>query len=82
MDRTHVFVISLHVFTGILTEIAAYTTLDEHDHIDVGQQLEFYAHMFQHGVPREIWQYNNARDRDSNSRLLTQLLRKFSKNVG
>jgi len=39
-----------------LTEIAAYTALDEHDHINVDEQLESYMRMFQHGIPRETWQ--------------------------
>ena len=51
MDRTNALVISLCVSAGTLTETAAYTTLDEHDHINVGEQLESYMHMFQHGVP-------------------------------
>jgi len=35
---------------------AAYIALNEHDHINVDEQLESYTHMFQHGVPRETWQ--------------------------
>ena len=54
MSRTHVLVISLS--TGTLTETTAYTALDEHDHINVGEQLESYACIFQHGVPCETWQ--------------------------
>jgi len=41
---------------GTLTETTAYTALDEHDHINVGEQLESYMCMFQQGVPRETWQ--------------------------
>jgi len=57
IEWTHVFVISLCVSAGTLTETAAYIPLDEHDHINVGEQLESYTRMFQHGVPRETWQY-------------------------
>jgi len=52
----YVLVISLCVSAGALTETIAYTALDEHDHINVGEQLEFYMCMFQHGVSRETWQ--------------------------
>jgi len=50
----HVLVISLCVSVGTLTETIAYTALDEHDHINIGEQLESY--MYQHGVLRETWQ--------------------------
>ena len=48
----HVLVISVCVSVETAT---AYIALDEHDHINV-MQLESYMCMFQHGVPREIWQ--------------------------
>jgi len=56
MDRTHVFVINLWVSAETLIETTVYTALDEHDHINVGEQLESYMCMFQHGIPRETWQ--------------------------
>jgi len=52
----HVLVISLCVSAGTLTETTAYTALDEHDHMNVGEQLESYMFIFQYGVPRETWQ--------------------------
>jgi len=56
IERTHVLVISVHASAGTLIETAAYTALDEHDHINVDEQLESYMLMFQHGVSRETWQ--------------------------
>jgi len=56
MDQMHVLVISLCISAGTLTETAAYTALNEHDHINVDEQLESYMRMFQHGIPRETWQ--------------------------
>ena len=32
--------------TGTLIEAIVYTALDEHDHINISEQLKFYAHMF------------------------------------
>jgi len=46
MDRMNALVINLYISTGILTETAAYTALDEYDHINVGEQLESYMRMF------------------------------------
>jgi len=44
--QTLVLVISLCVSAETLTEATEYTALDEHDHINVGKQLESYARMF------------------------------------
>jgi len=46
MDRMHVLVLSLCVSVGTLTETTAYNALDEHDHINVGEQLESYMCIF------------------------------------
>ena len=59
-----------------LTETAAYTALDEHDHINVGEQLESYTRMFQYGIRRETWQCIIMRRIET---IATQILRKFSK---
>jgi len=59
MDRTNaciILVISLCISAGTLTETATYIALNEHDHINVDEQLKSYMCMFQHGVPRETWQ--------------------------
>jgi len=65
VEQIHVLVISLRVYAGALTEATAFTVLDEHDHIDVGNSNLVYV------ARHPTWNltmHNNARYRDRNSR--------------
>jgi len=48
--QLHIFIIGSRVPAGTLAKTAAYTALDKHHHIDVSEQFEIYAYMFQHSV--------------------------------
>jgi len=46
MNRLHVLVTGSRVSAGTLTQVAAYTAFNEHDHVNVCKQFKIDTRMF------------------------------------